>query len=479
MPVTQATALASDLALLPWDDEKLARAALTVTTALLAASPRVAWARHPPTTARPSTDCAHCASAPLATDVGIWWVDAAGLGEEKRLAQKLLRIARGLGYAPARVGIADAAITAYAATFRPPAAPPSHRRIARIVPSGTDAAFLAPYPLALLGLDEDLADTFHALGLRAVGQLATLEEGEVAARFGPAGLAAHRLARGLDARGPSTPRDDALPAVELDLGGAVAAAEPLLFVLKGALGALGETLRTKGLAARELALALTLDDGTRAERAVRPARPTSHTDALFDHCRAALEDWRLPEPVVALALRAALTVPAAGEQGDLLAPRWADPAALEAAFDRIRGSEGSDAVTVPETRDGHLPEDAGRWAALRSGVPGRPPGCAPTVLASAGAPTRPRRPPSAVLRRIEQPAPARVRLGRSGLEAFRHDDTWHDVTAWSGPERLTPRWWASDAGARDYYTARTTGGTCWLLFRSAKERAWYVEGWWD
>ena len=481
MPVTQATALASDLALLPWDDEQLSRAALTVTTALLAASPRVAWARHPPTTARPSTDCA---SAPLTTDSGVWWIDAAGLGEEKRLAQKLLRIARGLDYGPARVGIADAAITAYAATFRPPAAPPSHRRIARIVPSGTDAAFLAPYPLALLGLDEDLADTFHALGLRAVGQLAALEEGEVEARFGPAGLAAHRLARGLDARGPSTPRDDALPAVELDLGGAVATAEPLLFVLKGALGALGEALRTKGLAARELALALTLDDGTRAERTVRPARPTSHADALFDHCRAALEDWQLPEPVTGLALRAALTVPAAGEQGDLLAPRWADPAALEAAFDRIRGSEGSDAVTVPETRDGHLPEDAGRWAALRSaageGGSQHPPSRALSGRSPAGAAARPSaRPPAAALRRLEQPMPIRVRLGRSGLEAFRHDDTWHDVTAWSGPERLTPRWWASDAGARDYYTARTTGGTCWLLFRSAKERAWYVEGWWD
>lgn len=75
--------------------------------------------------------------------------------------------------------------------------------------------------------------------------------------------------------------------------------------------------------------------------------------------------------------------------------------------------------------------------------------------------------------------PIRVRLGRSGLEAFRHDDVWHDVAAWSGPERLAPRWWASDAGARDYYTARTTGGTRWLLFRSAKERKWFVEGWWD
>jgi protein ImuB len=478
MAVPQAKALASDLVTLPWNDEKLARAALTVTTALLAASPRVAWARNPLAAARLPTDCA---SAPLTTDSGVWWIDAAGLGEEKRLAQLLLRITRGLGYGEPRVGIADSAIAAHAATFRPPAAPPSQRRAARIVPSGGDAAFLASYPLALLDLDENLADTFHALGLGTVGQLAALEEGEIEARFGPAGLAAHRLALGLDTRGPSTPRDDTLPAVELDLGGAVAAAEPLLFVLKGALGTLGEALRAKGLAARELTIALTLDDGTRAERAVRPARPTSHADALFDHCRAALEDWRLPEPVVALALRAAVTVPAAGEQGDLLAPRWADPAALEAAFDRIRGREGGDAVTVPEMRDGHLPQDEGAWrSAAGEGGSQRPPRRALSGRSPAGAAARPSaRPPAAALRRLEQPTPIRVRLGRSGLEAFRHDDVWHDVAAWSGPERLTPRWWASDAGARDYYTTRTTGGTCWLLFRSAKERTWFVEGWWD
>jgi protein ImuB len=478
MALAQAKALAADLVAAPWDEERLARAAREVTAALLVASPRVAWERG---------RMDEWASG-RARNEGVWWVDAAGLGEETRLAQRLLRTAKALGYGPVRVGIADSAIAAYAATFRSPALPRSHAPTrTRIVPSGRDAAFLAPYPLALLDLDEDLAETLAALGLTTVARLAALESGEVEARFGPEGLAAHRLALGTDPRGPSTPRDDTLPTAACDLGGAVATAEPLLFVLKGALARIGEGLRSKGLAARELTITLTLDDGSRAERAVRPARPTSHEDALFDHCRAALEDWALPEPVVAFALAASLTAPAAGEQGDLLAARWADPAALEAAFDRIRGREGSAAVATPLARDGHLPQDAGAWSTDGARSSGR--AVAERVVRPAGrrGPWAPRAvalhpaaaPPGAALLRLEAPAPVRVRLGRSGLEAFRHGDLWYDVTAWSGPERLAGRWWRDDAPAkpRDYFTARTASGALWVLFRTAKQ--WFVEGWWD
>jgi protein ImuB len=445
MAVEQAQAFSAGLVALRYDEERIARAALDVLTALLALSPRVSWEK------------GH----------GVWWVDAAGLGSEPRLAQKLLKAATAVGYGAARVGIADSAIAAYAATGRWKTQPPW-----RIVQSGRDAEFLAPFPIALLDLDEDLADTLSALGITTVGRLAALEPDEVESRFGADGLAAHGLARGSDHRGPTTPRDDVLPVVEVELGGPVVTSEPLLFVLKGSLATLGDALRAKGLAARELTLRLALDDGSTAERAVRPARPSSHADVLFDHCRAALEDWSppLPEPVVALAVSAALTVPAAGEQGDLLAPRWADPAALEAAFDRIRGKEGSDAVAVPEFRDGHLPEDAGTWRTEGRGSPsGRPSaehGLQPVA-------------PVAALRRLGAPESVRVRLGRSGLEALKHGDTWHDITSWSGPERLTPRWWTAAAGPRDYYMARTRAGNCWLLFREAKERAWFVEGWWD
>jgi hypothetical protein len=581
MALAEARALVADLVALPWDGEEIARTALEVTTALLAASPRVAWAGggavrlYARTPVRP---------AGWGGEAGLWWVDAAGLGSETKLAQRLVRLASELGVGRARVGVADSAVAAYAATFGrgravagerrarwraeasadgtqpgPPPGPRERQTAASVrphartpvrpvvVPPGGDAAFLAPFPLALLDPDEDLADTCHALGLDTVGRLAALGADEVESRFGPEGLALHRLARGVDGRGPSTPRDDALPLIACDLGSPVATAEPLLFVLKGALRSLGAALRTKGLAAREIALALTLDDGSVAEKAVRPARPTSHEGALFDHCRTAFDDWALPEPVVALAVRAAVTVAASGEQGDLLVPRWADPAAIAAAFDRIRGSEGADAVATPVERNGHLPGDAGAWetdrrttghsnhrtsepadahpatgqrkerghgeaaagerqvrwraeASTHGAQPGAPPGlrehkaaAAPPALTLA---TTPERPTAAALRLLAAPSPIRVRLGRAGLEAFRHGETWHDVTAWSGPERLTPRWWvpsgstggatpatdapaAGAAGPRDYYSARTADGALWLLFRAGAPGRWFVEGWWD
>src|SRR5205085_12270445 len=119
--------------------------------------------------------------------------------------------------------------------------------LSTLVPSGRDAAFMARYPLSLLGLGEELAETLAALGLRTVGQVAALDGDEVEARFGPEGLAAHRLARGIDRRGPSPPRDDSLPAAECDLGAPVSSAEPLLFVIRGALASLGGALRAKGL----------------------------------------------------------------------------------------------------------------------------------------------------------------------------------------------------------------------------------------
>ncbi|HVO35394.1 MAG TPA: hypothetical protein VMT21_07505 [Gemmatimonadales bacterium] len=461
MALAEAKALAADLLALPWDGERIARAALEVTTALLAASPRVSWAgMHGRTDARTHGE-------------GVWWIDAAGLGSEAKLAGRLLTIASGRGFGPARAGIASSAIAAYAATYGGRTGARMHARTGvrpRVVPPGGDAAYLAPFPVTLLDLDDDLAATLRGLGLTTLGQLAALEADEVDARFGPEGLAAHRLARGIDARGPSTPRDEALPVVEVELGGSVATAEPLLFVLKGALTTLGEALRAKGLAARELKIALELDDGSTAERVIRPARATSHADTLFGHCRAALESWQLPEPATGLILRAALTVPAAGEQGDLLAPRWADPAALAAAFDRIRGSEGSDAVSVPEARDAHLPADGGAWR----------PGEADTQAHGRTDARNCERPgtPVTALRILAVPVPVHVRLGREGLAAFRHDDRWHDVTGWSGPERLAPRWWLGDGAARDYYATRTADGALWLLYRAAGGQ-WLLEGWWD
>jgi len=157
-------------------------------------------------------------------------------------------------------------------------------------------------------------------------------------------------------------------------------------------------------------------------------------------------------------------------------------------------------VAQPVVRDGHLPRDAGAWS-VDGHADERTHGPAGAALRGTGLARH-----EAALRLLPSPALIRVRLGRAGLEAFRHGGTWHDVTAWSGPERLAPRWWVEGgtdtaahhadpadapsapadgarsgaiAGPRDYYSARTADGALWLLFRAGASRQWFVEGWWD
>ena len=76
-------------------------------------------------------------------------------------------------------------------------------------PPGDSPAFLAPVPVTVLAepggpAGPDLVDVLERLGLRTLGALAALPVAEVVGRFGAEGLAAHRLARGLDERPPVT-----------------------------------------------------------------------------------------------------------------------------------------------------------------------------------------------------------------------------------------------------------------------------------
>ena len=100
-----------------------------------------------------------------------------------------------------------------------------------IVEPGDSAAFLAPYSVAVLDQPE-LAGILDRLGVRTLGALAALPVGEVGARFGPDGLLAHRLARGLDPRPPAPRRPAEELAVEHDFDPPAERDEPVLFVAK-------------------------------------------------------------------------------------------------------------------------------------------------------------------------------------------------------------------------------------------------------
>lgn len=70
-----------------------------------------------------------------------------------------------------------------------------------LVPPGETPAFLAPWPVAVLG-DADLAEVLVRLGLRTLGAFAALPAADVLARFGATGARCHRAARGEDGELP-------------------------------------------------------------------------------------------------------------------------------------------------------------------------------------------------------------------------------------------------------------------------------------
>ena len=75
------------------------------------------------------------------------------------------------------------------------------------VAPGRTRAFLAPFPVSVLDGPgaADLVDLLPRLGIRTLGEFASLPAAEVVNRFGTAGVIAHRLAHGLAPR-PLAPR---------------------------------------------------------------------------------------------------------------------------------------------------------------------------------------------------------------------------------------------------------------------------------
>jgi protein ImuB len=482
MTVTAAKARCSRLTVLPWDDIAIAGALTRATAALIQASPHV---------------------SPAGATNGTWWVGATGfdaIGGERRLAQTLLTIAQ-RWHPRARVAIADSCAAARAATWQHP---PEGQPLAFCIPSGGDAPFLAPLPLGFLPLDAELIAALEALGIKTVGAFAALPAPDIERRWGDAGLRAWRLAHGEDPRRPVLARLEAQRSVTAELGGSSDTMEPALFLVRAALETLVRDLARDGLAAGAVAITLHLDGGrqtrddvTPAEtitREVRPAHPLARVVPLFERCRALLTDWTLTAPICGVTVTLTNTVPATGEQGDLLDAGWRDPGAALAALERLRSTLGPDVVMRPVLRDDHRVEQAGAWAELVDGddaalaaastveqnaiVP-RSDDTAPVTQTGRWLPlfTGDRTAAPAALRLLESPQPVRMTCDAEHRPIAGVWQT-HTFTVQEtiGPERLTGAWWRTPF-ARDYWHLRTREVGTLLVYHDTD--AWVLQGWYD
>ena len=503
MRPTEARALCADLVKLPWDDVAIGTAITEVSAQLLAASPQV---------------------TPVAGAPGLWWVGASGfdaVGGERALAHTLLRVARRWHPRP-RAAIAGSCVAARAATWAGASFEQGadDRALVHVVPAGGDAIYLAPAPLALVPMDDELRAALQALGLRTVGMYASLSAEDVEHRWGEVGLRAWRLARADDPRRPVLARVDTQPAVEVELATPAATMEPVLFLVRAALDRLVQQMIAHGRAIAAVAITLTLDDARgpmatapvhTVTREARPARPLARVLPLFERCRALLDGWTLDAPVIAVRVAIVAVAPLTGEQGDLLSTSWRDLGAADAALERLRAELGTDAIVRAQAQDTHRPEHAGVWREAQAPVNERRVRERPvngerftvkgTDTSNGNHPLRmtpasdsASSPALRLISPFTEPAasPPATTIARRALDPPEPVDvvcdgetprvvTWRGqhiaVTRALGPERLSGDWW-DDGYRRDYWRCESVVGEL-TVYWDRSDDSWRLQSWGD
>lgn len=238
----------------------------------------------------------------------------------------------------------------------------------RVVEPGTDAAFLAPLPAAMLSRDPEIRARLDSFGLHRIGQVAELPRSALVARFGPEGERLRARARAEETH-PFRPRrasDRLVLALPIEPG--AAEIEPLRFVLHRLAAAFGDQLAACGAAAAHARLSLELDRcfvaGEGPSRLVvdqHLPEPTSEGLAIERLLMARLEVAPPPAPVARLELELAGVAPAAGCQLTLFTPQTGRTGRLGWQLARIALRFGERRIGWMTIADPEAPLAEARW----------------------------------------------------------------------------------------------------------------------
>jgi protein ImuB len=238
---------------------------------------------------------------------------------------------------------------------------------ALVVSDDCTQEFLAPLPLTLLPVGEEIREDCEQLGIKKIGQLAGLPGAAVAERLGPDGRHAWSLARGEDRGRVSARRPPAEIAERLEFPEAVGNELTLRRALTALLDRILARPERGGREIRKVALSARLVGGGSWRRTLTLREPSVERGAL----RAALGPKlaELPAPVLTLGLELLVLTQTEGRQlalvpaeGDELQSR------LREGLRQVRASAGAGAVAtvvevapwsrIPEQRALLVPRDS-------------------------------------------------------------------------------------------------------------------------
>ncbi|MGO8958627.1 MAG: DNA polymerase Y family protein [Streptosporangiaceae bacterium] len=406
-------------------------------------------------------------------------------GGEAELARKLAEAIRRSGIG-CQVGIADGLFAAGLAARAGPSG--------LLVPPGELREFLAGVPVGALGMPE-LCELLPRLGIETLGQLAALPPAEAASRFGPQGMLACRLARGLDPR-PLIPRPPAADlSAESEFDPPAWQAEPVIFVAKALADQMHERLAAGGYACVRVQVLVRCTDGQEFSRLWRHDGLLSAL-AVAERVRWQLEGWRgtagAARPadtdhgpdsgITLLRLIPDQLVRATGRQLALWGDSVLSDRVARAAI-RVQAMLGHEAVTRPVLAGGRIPAEQVLFVPFGdAGQPRRPadrpwPGQIPTPAPATVYPV----PLSAgVTDSKGQTVAVTGRAELSGTPAWltAAGGSARAVSCWAGPWPVTERWWDPPRARRQArFQLVTEDGNAWLAV--VQDGRWLIEASYD
>ena len=393
---------------------------------------------------------------------GLVYLDAAGLeglfGGERQLGEGLCAAAaaRGLNV---RVGIAGSRLGARVAARSGGGV--------TIVQPAEDAAYLAPAPLALLDLPEEMAARLDRWGIRTLGELAALPPAALFERLGSEGPRLQRLARGEDLR-PLIPWAPAPPfeeSAECEWG--LDTLEPVTILLADLAEKICARLVRRGLSADGFEWICRLAGRSLHEGSLALAAPMSEASAIAALLRVALES-RPPQGVVEAVTLKAHPQRVAPAQDSLTGRSRPSPRLVTAALTRLTALVGARQLGIPALLDSHRP-DAVRLDPFHSERIHLEDGMRDSARSN---------PPAALaLRRLRPPCPAHVTLTSGRPVHLRSAALAGRIVTGAGPWRASGEWWTGGPWARDEWDVELADGTVCRLVHDGS--AWFLDGIYD
>jgi len=424
------------------------------------------------------------------SDGGIFYLNFSGM-KRRYLARGELGFLADLQLAvadvqlPVRAGMADTRFAARAAALLyaerglqhilgRPGEP--HR-----VRAGVSREFLAPLPLSLLPRATTERHLLHRLGIRTLGQLASLHSASLRRRLGTRGLELQALARGREVTLWQS-RDEA-PRFQARYEGdhPVTGSRGLRGLFKEALEQVLESLRRGCLAAARMRWVLELGGCSRQGSVAIPCRSTNEQLWLRLISRS-VDQVELSGPVHSVHVEALEVGPRWHRQRQLPGPRGSSSEAVSDTLERLRvelGSRGFGRTVLhtspmPEARQSIEPNRSKLSHPSPKGLFTRRVQYSTTDLVDGALPGQlPRAfratfPPERIALELRDGRPYRLR--------------WRDVAVMIerslGPWDISSQWWHRFPLRRRYFQLQAPGLLAQVYWVPAQNN-WFLSGWWD